>query len=81
MEKILYGVETEFGMEFFEIEDDAIGYASMMNDDHEYPVRKFLLNEIAMCGNNHVLEEPMTVSIKPTLVADDGYQSRRTTKI
>ena len=46
MESILYGVETEFGMEFFEIEDDAIGYATMMNDDHEYPVRKFLLKEI-----------------------------------
>ena len=76
MEKILYGVETEFGMKFFEIEDDAIGYASMMSDDHEYTVRKFLFNEIAMRGNNHVLEEPMTVSIKPTLVADDGYQSR-----
>jgi hypothetical protein len=33
-------------LEFFEIEDDAIGYATMMNDDHEHPVRKFLLKEI-----------------------------------
>ena len=46
MESMLYGVETEFGMEFFEFEDDALGYASMMNDDHEHPVRKFLLKEI-----------------------------------
>ena len=54
MESILYGVETEFGfLEFFEFEDDALGYASMMNDDHEHhehPVRKFLLKEIVEEG-------------------------------